>query len=263
VRSLRVELTGTLAYWTVVDEDWVPVPAADAYLRYLRLGAGRAEGTTRTYAGDLACYLGWCEASGRDLVAGAKALAMFVAMVRTTPVVRAGSGQGRVRGPGRINHLLAAVREFYKHAVADGGMALAGLRAGTAERDTLVDRDVGAYLRGLPDHHAGGVVDEQAGAEPGRGVDLDTGQYPGQFRGQPREQPGVPVPEPAADPVAPDRVHAGIAQDDRQSRAGGRIPVHGRPDVMPQGCQHGYPASPANSAVLPVPRAIRSAKPHR
>jgi len=122
VRSLRVELTGTLAYWTVVDEDWVPVPAADAYLRHLRLGAGRAEGTTRTYAGDLACYLGWCEASGRDLVAGAKALAMFVAMVRTTPVVRAGSGQGRVRGPGRINHLLAAVREFYKHAVADGGM---------------------------------------------------------------------------------------------------------------------------------------------
>jgi len=120
VRSLRVELTGTLAYWTVVDDDWVPVPAADAYLRHLRLGTDRAEGTTRTYAGDLACYLGWCEASGRDLVAGAKTLAMFVAMLRTTPVTRAGSGQGRVRSPGRINHLLAAVREFYKHAVADG-----------------------------------------------------------------------------------------------------------------------------------------------
>src|SRR5680860_1366698 len=122
VKSLRVELTDTLAYWTVVDDDWVPVPVADAYLRHLRLGADRAEGTTRTYAGDLACYLGWCEASGRDLVAGAKALSMFVAMLRTTPVTRAGSGQGRVRGPGRINHLLAAVREFYKHAVADGGL---------------------------------------------------------------------------------------------------------------------------------------------
>src|SRR5665647_1723520 len=26
VKSLRVELTDTLAYWTVVDDDWVPVP---------------------------------------------------------------------------------------------------------------------------------------------------------------------------------------------------------------------------------------------
>jgi len=120
VRSLRVELTDTLAYWTVVDQDWVPVPAADRYLRHLRLGADRAEGTTRTYAGDLACYLEWCQVSGRDLAAGARALGTFVVMLRTTPVVRAGTGQGRVRSPGRINHILAAVRELYKHAVAEG-----------------------------------------------------------------------------------------------------------------------------------------------
>jgi integrase/recombinase XerD len=119
VKALRVELTDTLAYWTVVDDDWVPVTLADAYLRHLRLGADRAEGTTRTYASDLACYLEWCEASGRDLLSGAAALGMFVVMLRTTPVTRAGSGQGRVRSPGRINHVLAAVRELYKHAVAD------------------------------------------------------------------------------------------------------------------------------------------------
>ena len=68
VRALRVALTDTLAYWTVVDDDWRPVPTADADLRHLRLGADRAEGTTRTYAGDLACYLSWCERSGRDRV---------------------------------------------------------------------------------------------------------------------------------------------------------------------------------------------------
>ena len=119
MKALRVELTDTLAYWTVVDDSWVPVALADAYLRHLRLGADRAEGTTRTYAGDLACYLGWCEASGRDLLSGASALGMFVVMLRTTPVARAGSGQGQVRSPGRINHILAAVRELYKHAVAD------------------------------------------------------------------------------------------------------------------------------------------------
>jgi integrase/recombinase XerD len=122
MQTLRVELTGALAYWTVVDDDWVPVPVADAFLRHLRLGRDRAEGTTKAYAGDLALYLGWCAASRRDLAGGAGALSLFVAMLRTTPVARAGSGQGQVRSPGRINHILAAVREFYKHAAADGAV---------------------------------------------------------------------------------------------------------------------------------------------
>ena len=120
MRAFRVALTDTLAYWTVVDDGWRPVLAADAFLRHLRLGADRAEGTTRVYAGDVACYLSWLERSGRDLLGGAKALGLFVVMLKTTPVERAGAGQGGVRSPGRINHVLAAVREFYKHAVADG-----------------------------------------------------------------------------------------------------------------------------------------------
>jgi site-specific recombinase XerD len=127
VQALRVALTDTLAYWTVVDDAWRPVPVADDYLRHLRFGADRAEGTTRTYAGDLACYLAWCEQSGRDLLAGARDLALFVAMLRTTTVTRAGAGHGRVRSPGRINHLLAAVRECYKHAVANGMLEAAVL----------------------------------------------------------------------------------------------------------------------------------------
>jgi integrase/recombinase XerD len=127
VKALRVELADTLAYWTVVDEDWVPVPAADAYLRHLRLGADRAEGTTRVYAGDLALFLGWCATGGRDLLAAARDLHLFVGMLRTTPVRRVGSGWGGVRGPGRINHVLAAVREFYCHALACGGVDAAVL----------------------------------------------------------------------------------------------------------------------------------------
>ncbi len=122
MRALRVAVTETLGYWTVVGENWRPVEPADSYLRHLRFGADRAEGTTRAYAGDLACFLAWCEDSGRDLVAGARDLSLFVAMLRTTPVTRAGSGRGRVRGPGRINHLLAAVRECCKHAVANGAL---------------------------------------------------------------------------------------------------------------------------------------------
>jgi len=117
-----VELTATLAYWTVVDDEWQPVSWADAYLRHLRLGADRAEGTTRVYAGDLALFLAWCNSSDRGLHEAARSLGSFVAMLRTTPVERAGAGRGRARSPGRINHILAAVRELYKHAVANGGL---------------------------------------------------------------------------------------------------------------------------------------------
>jgi integrase len=52
--------------------------------------------------------------------AGARDLHVFVGMLRTTPVERPGSGRGAVRSPGRINHVLAAVRELYCHAVAAG-----------------------------------------------------------------------------------------------------------------------------------------------
>jgi integrase/recombinase XerD len=127
MRALRVELTETLAYWTVVDEEWRPVPLADAYLRHLRLGADRAEGTTRVYAGDLALFLAWCQGSGRSLPDAAGSLGSFVAVLKTAPVERAGAGRGRVRGPQRINHMLAAVRELYKHAVAVGELDAAVL----------------------------------------------------------------------------------------------------------------------------------------
>jgi site-specific recombinase XerD len=69
---------------------------------------------------------------------------MFVAMLKTTAVVRAGAGRGRVRSPGRINYLLAAVREFYKHAVADGAVDAAVLAALYEVGD---DRHLPAELR--------------------------------------------------------------------------------------------------------------------
>ena len=65
-------------------------------------------------------------------------------MLKTSPVTRAGSGQGRVRSPGRINHLLAAVRELYKHAVADGVLDASVLVSLFEVGD---DRDLPAELR--------------------------------------------------------------------------------------------------------------------
>jgi site-specific recombinase XerD len=117
-RAFRVALPDGRAYWTVVDEDYTKVTAADGYLFDLRFGQDRAESTGRVYAGELARFLSWCRLSGRSLEDGARDLSRFVLMLRTTPTARPGSGQGRPPGPGRINHVLTVVREFFKHAVA-------------------------------------------------------------------------------------------------------------------------------------------------
>ncbi len=57
-------------------------------------------------------------------------------------------------------------------------MALAGLKAGAAERDPLIERDAVAEDRGLADDDAGAVVDEEPGADLGGVVDLDPGERP-------------------------------------------------------------------------------------
>jgi integrase/recombinase XerD len=45
-----------------------------------------------------------------------------VLVLRTTPITRRGRGYGRPRSAGRINHVLAVVREFVKHQVAHGAV---------------------------------------------------------------------------------------------------------------------------------------------
>jgi len=125
-RSFRVALPDGRAYWTVVDDDYVTVAVADEFLFDLRFGCDRAESTTRVYAGELATFLGWCRRTGRGLEDGARQLSRFVLWLRTTPTARPGAGRGRPPGAARVNHVLAVVREFFKHAVAartvDGGV---------------------------------------------------------------------------------------------------------------------------------------------
>ena len=120
LRSLRVVLPAGEAYWTVVDQHYEVVEAADGFLRDLRFGADRTASTTKLYAGELALFLGWAAGSGRDLERAAHELSRFVLLLRTTPITRRGRGYGRPRSAGRINHVLAVVREFVKHRVAHG-----------------------------------------------------------------------------------------------------------------------------------------------
>lgn len=117
-RAFRVVLPDGRAYWTVVDDRYEKVDIADRFLFDLRFGRDRAESTSRVYAGELARFLVWCRCTGASLEDAAAELSRFVLHLRTTPTSRPGAGQGRPPGSGRINHILAVVREFYKHAAA-------------------------------------------------------------------------------------------------------------------------------------------------
>jgi integrase/recombinase XerD len=108
------------AYWTVYDGAYEQVAVADRYLRRVRFGNGKALGTTRVYAGNLALFFEFCLGSGRSLRRAALEFDRFVHFLAVTPIERAGRGHGQLRSPERINHILTSVRELYREAVARG-----------------------------------------------------------------------------------------------------------------------------------------------
>src|SRR5882757_4144226 len=59
-----------------------------------------------------------------------------------------------------------------QYAVADFGMAVLVLLTGAAKRNAVQDRDVVFDHSGLADDEAGGVIEEDTAADPGRGVDV-------------------------------------------------------------------------------------------
>lgn len=124
MRAFPVRMPSGVRYWTVIDEDLRVVPAADAYLRQVRFGRDGAESTTKTYAGAVALYLRWCAATEQDWPAAAARMPSFVLWLRHAPArpgaVAGGVGAAAVRGPRRINCVLAGVREFLAFAVVHG-----------------------------------------------------------------------------------------------------------------------------------------------
>lgn len=127
MRAFPVRLPSGVSYWTVLDEDLVPVPVADAFLRHVRLGRDGSELTTRSYAGSVALFLRWCGRTGRDWRVGVEHLGLFVTWLRHAQrddpggaQLLAGPGYPPARGARRVNGVLAAVRGLVVHAVASG-----------------------------------------------------------------------------------------------------------------------------------------------
>lgn len=149
MRAFRVMLPSSVRYWTVVDGECRVVAAADEYLQHLRFGQDAAESTTKAYAEALALYLRWCELTSRDWRTAADRLGGFITWLRHTPSdpgrPAVGPGVRQLRGAGRINRILTAVRGFLRHQVTIGKVP-SGVLA--ALYDISDDRHLPVEVRG-------------------------------------------------------------------------------------------------------------------
>jgi hypothetical protein len=120
-KSFRIKLPSGERYWTVVDDSYRPVQGVDDWLLYLRIGRDCAESTTESYAGAVALFFEWCALIGRDWHTTAGEFGRFVYWLQHYDLNSAPSAVARiVRGPRRVNVVLAAVREYFRHAAALG-----------------------------------------------------------------------------------------------------------------------------------------------
>ena len=127
--------------------------------------------------------------------------------------------------------------------VADRGVPLALVERHASEGDALVDADVFAYLGGLADDHADGMVDEEPLADLRRGVDVASSKVD-----RPEVQlPGLVelpcLPQLVGLPVEADRVEAGVVPNGVILVNNGRILLHHRCQVV--GVDHHGPCIPS------------------
>ena len=102
-------------------------------------------------------------------------------------------------------------------------VALAGLVAGAAERDALVEHAVVAHNGGLADDDAHGVVDKEVLANLCGGMNFDAGDMTGNLREHAGERAMTVLPEPVLGHVVPLGVQARIGKEDDQTVLRGGI----------------------------------------
>ncbi len=146
-RRFMVQLPTGDRYYTVLGADYLRVKYCDEFL-FQHLARGGAEGTTESYAGAIALFLTWCSVTDRSVATAARFLGRFMFWLRrydTAADAMVGPGLPDVRGDSRINTVLAAVREFYKHLVATRAVPASTLDALYRIVD---DRDLPDDVRG-------------------------------------------------------------------------------------------------------------------
>ena len=159
-------------------------------------------------------------------------------------VVRHRLHHHRARGDARAMADLDIAENFRagadQHAAADLRMAVLVLLAGAAERHAVQDRDVVLDHRGLADDEAGGVIEEDAAADLGGGIDVGLEHRRGAALQVIGKILAALVVEPVRQAMGLDRVEAleveqridearrrGIAVVDRHQSARNALPISG------------------------------------
>ena len=133
---------------------------------------------------------------------------------------RIGTDGGALTDGDRPEHLRPSPDN---NAVLQGGVALRLCQHLPTQGHPVIEHAVIADFGGLPDDDAHAVVDEEPSPDGGPGVDFHTAGEPGNL-GEGAGQELVPVdPQLMGDPVCPDRVQAGVHDEDLQRATGGRI----------------------------------------
>jgi hypothetical protein len=108
-----------------------------------------------------------------------------------------------------------------------------------AEGDGLIDAHIVADDRGLADHDAGAVIDEETRSDAGARMDVDSRPGMGDLRDQACHQLRVQPVQDVGEPVMDDRGHAGIADQDLREIPGGGIADEGGAKVIDEKAAHG------------------------
>ncbi|MFF1252697.1 tyrosine-type recombinase/integrase [Pseudarthrobacter sp. NPDC058329] len=120
-RSFQVIMPSELRYWTVLDPAYRVVVEADDFLLHHRLGRDGAESTSQSYAASLALFFDWAASIRKPWRESGPYLGRFVYWLQHYRPEQMIPGRTEVvRGPRRVNAILAAVRSFFRHAAAVG-----------------------------------------------------------------------------------------------------------------------------------------------
>jgi hypothetical protein len=107
-----------------------------------------------------------------------------------------------------------------------------------AQRDIVIEQHIGADLGGFADHGAHAVVDHQARADRGAGVDFDPGQKAPQLRNPAGDQIELVHPQPVGQAIKPGRMQTRIAEHDLQLATRRRVALKVNLDIATDSLQH-------------------------
>ena len=116
-----------------------------------------------------------------------------------------------------------------QHVIAQCGVALAGILAGAAQGNAVVDGAVITDFCRFAEHDAHTVVNEQPVADLGTGVNLDAGQVAGQLADEARQEETLVTVQKMCNFVRYQHMETGVQNDDLRHIACGRVLV---PDVF-------------------------------